>query len=343
MANAQAETALSIEPTEVAKLDESSKLPRRGHLARPRRRFRTKVEDIRKLGDEDIRTSASVSNTLLDKPMAPIQTAGSQASTVSRSLLELRRTVENLDPAHQGDMFSPKKLLGVLPFGAGGKLRDYFGRYQWSQHTSTGSSSPCTPGRTSSAATTPRSSASSSGCGRPTRGSASTCTWPSSSTRSSRSGSPRSRRPTPPVPRAAPGPPVLRPPEGPGPRHPARRRRPGLPRVELIRKNNLELIKGVDRATTTTISALRTAVIVPQALADPKLVLDQITALSSTTENLIVSTSRCCATSPGRSTSRPPRRPSASKSSSRRSRTSTRPWTRSTPSSSRRSTTWGRR
>lgn len=47
----------------------------------------------------------------------------------------------------------------------------------------------------------------------------------------------------------------------------------------------------MDRATTTTLSALRTAVVVAQALADQKLVLDQITALNTTTENLIVSTS----------------------------------------------------
>jgi uncharacterized protein YaaN involved in tellurite resistance len=53
----------------------------------------------------------------------------------------------------------------------------------------------------------------------------------------------------------------------------------------------LELIKGVDRATTTTVAALRTAVIVAQALANQKLVLDQITALRATTSNLILSTS----------------------------------------------------
>ena len=47
--------------------------------------------------------------------------------------------------------------------------------------------------------------------------------------------------------------------------------------LDLVRKNNVELIKGVDRATTTTVSALRTAVIVAQALANQKLVLDQIT------------------------------------------------------------------
>ncbi len=34
--------------------------------------FRKKVDDIRTMGDEDIRTSASVSNTLLEKPLASI-------------------------------------------------------------------------------------------------------------------------------------------------------------------------------------------------------------------------------------------------------------------------------
>src|SRR6266536_6610838 len=53
--------------------------------------------------------------------------------------------------------------------------------------------------------------------------------------------------------------------------------------IDLVRKNNLELVKGVDRATTTTVSALRTAVIVAQALANQKLVLDQISALNTTT------------------------------------------------------------
>jgi uncharacterized protein YaaN involved in tellurite resistance len=62
--------------------------------------------------------------------------------------------------------------------------------------------------------------------------------------------------------------------------------------LELIRKNNLELIKGVERATTTTVSALRTAVIAAMALANQKLVLDQVTALNTTTGNIIESTSQ---------------------------------------------------
>jgi uncharacterized protein YaaN involved in tellurite resistance len=61
--------------------------------------------------------------------------------------------------------------------------------------------------------------------------------------------------------------------------------------IDVVIKNNIELVKGVDRATTTTISALRTAVIVSQALARQKLVLDQITALNTTTSTMIQRTS----------------------------------------------------
>lgn len=61
--------------------------------------------------------------------------------------------------------------------------------------------------------------------------------------------------------------------------------------LDLIRRNNVELVKGVERATTTTVSALRTAVIAALALNNQKLVLDQVTALNTTTGDVIVSTS----------------------------------------------------
>jgi uncharacterized protein YaaN involved in tellurite resistance len=80
-------------------------------------------------------------------------------------------------------------------------------------------------------------------------------------------------------------------PESAGPADPDGGQHPGYLALDMVRKNNLELIKGVDRATTTTVSALRTAVIVAQALANQKLVLDQINALNSTTSSLIESTS----------------------------------------------------
>jgi uncharacterized protein YaaN involved in tellurite resistance len=61
--------------------------------------------------------------------------------------------------------------------------------------------------------------------------------------------------------------------------------------LDLVKKNNIELIKGVDRASTTTVAALRTAVTVAQAMTNQKLVLGQISALNTTTSNIIESTS----------------------------------------------------
>jgi uncharacterized protein YaaN involved in tellurite resistance len=62
--------------------------------------------------------------------------------------------------------------------------------------------------------------------------------------------------------------------------------------LDLVKKNNVELVKGVDRASTTTVSALRTAVTVAQAMTNQKLVLDQITALNTTTANIIEGTGK---------------------------------------------------
>ena len=84
----------------------------------------------------------------------------------------------------------------------------------------------------------------------------------------------------------------LCPPEGAGPADPAGGEHPGLPGAGYGSQEQPGADQGVDRATTTTVSALRTAVIVAQALANQKLVLDQITALNTTTGNLIRSTSQ---------------------------------------------------
>ena len=61
--------------------------------------------------------------------------------------------------------------------------------------------------------------------------------------------------------------------------------------MDLVRRNNLELIKGIERAATTTLSALRTAVITAQAVTHQRLVLDQVSALRDTTGQLIEGTS----------------------------------------------------
>lgn len=70
--------------------------------------------------------------------------------------------------------------------------------------------------------------------------------------------------------------------------------------MDLVRKNNIELIAGVERARTTTLSALRTAMTVAGALSTQKLVLDQIEAVNATTNNVILSTSQMLKEQTGR-------------------------------------------
>jgi uncharacterized protein YaaN involved in tellurite resistance len=69
--------------------------------------------------------------------------------------------------------------------------------------------------------------------------------------------------------------------------------------LDLVKKNNVELVKGVDRASTTTVSALRTAVTVAQAMSNQKLVLEQISALNATTAGMIDSTGEMLRTQTG--------------------------------------------
>ncbi|PGS53954.1 toxic anion resistance protein [Bacillus sp. AFS041924] len=61
---------------------------------------------------------------------------------------------------------------------------------------------------------------------------------------------------------------------------------------EVVIRNNRELIRGVERAKTVTISALNTAVTVASALYNQKIVLQKLTALNQTTNTIIEGTSR---------------------------------------------------
>lgn len=66
----------------------------------------------------------------------------------------------------------------------------------------------------------------------------------------------------------------------------------GIVALEVIKRNNKELIRGVDRAKTVTITALRTAVMVANALYKQKIIFRKIEILNETTSNLISSTSK---------------------------------------------------
>lgn len=66
----------------------------------------------------------------------------------------------------------------------------------------------------------------------------------------------------------------------------------GVLAIELVVRNNKELIRGVDRATNVTVGALQVAVTVALALGHQKIVLDKVTALNTTTSDLIAGTAR---------------------------------------------------
>lgn len=66
----------------------------------------------------------------------------------------------------------------------------------------------------------------------------------------------------------------------------------GIMAFEVVIRNNKELIRGVDRAKTVTISALRIAVTVASALYNQKIVLEKIEVLNQTTNAIIAGTSK---------------------------------------------------
>ncbi|MBD2865085.1 toxic anion resistance protein [Paenibacillus oceani] len=66
----------------------------------------------------------------------------------------------------------------------------------------------------------------------------------------------------------------------------------GIMAIEVVIRNNKELIRGVDRAKNVTISALKISVTVASALYNQKIVLKKIELLNQTTNELIAGTSR---------------------------------------------------
>ena len=65
----------------------------------------------------------------------------------------------------------------------------------------------------------------------------------------------------------------------------------GYAALRIVEQNNHEVIRAIATATTTTTAALRTAVMVSQAVAAQRLVLDQLKAVNETTSGMIESTS----------------------------------------------------
>ncbi|MFN8099502.1 MAG: toxic anion resistance protein [Dermatophilaceae bacterium] len=250
--------------------------------------YEAKANEMRTMGDDDIRRAAESSNRLLQSPVKALQEGGlTQGSKVGKTLLELRRTVEDLDPSQAR---GAKKVLGMVPFGD--KITDYFRKYQTAQSHLNGILHALRNGQDElqrdNVALNLEKQQLWDAMGRlnqyvyiaeklDARLAAQVATLDASDPERA-----KALRED-----------VL---------FYVRQKHQDLLTqlavsiqnylaIDIVIKNNIELIKGVDRATTTTISALRTAVIVAQALGNQQLVLDQITALNTTTSGLIERTS----------------------------------------------------
>ncbi|MGO4349021.1 toxic anion resistance protein [Paenibacillus sp. MCAF9] len=66
----------------------------------------------------------------------------------------------------------------------------------------------------------------------------------------------------------------------------------GIMAIEVVMRNNKELMRGVDRARNVTVSALKISVTVASALYNQRIVLKKIELLNQTTDTLISGTSK---------------------------------------------------
>jgi uncharacterized protein YaaN involved in tellurite resistance len=252
--------------------------------------FQRKVESVSQMGNQEIRRSAEVSNRFLDRPAAAMDRGPLGGnSKVSTSLVQLRRQVEDLDPTRQG-LAGGRGILSHLPFG--NRMKDYFAKYQSSQANLNAIVQALYHGqeelqRDNAAIEQEKVNL------WQMKGRLEQYSYMASKLDEALEARVGTLQLNDPEKAKTLQEDVL---------FYVRQKRTdvltqlavnmqGYLALDLVRKNNQELIKGVDRATTTTIAALRTAVIVAQALTNQKLVLDQITALNTTTSNLIESTS----------------------------------------------------
>ena len=249
--------------------------------------FGRRVDAITAMGQKEILEAASQSNRFLDRPVKAMD----GETGVGKDLTELRRVVESLDPGRQGNLSAPRKLLGILPFG--NKMRDYFDGYRSSQTHIAAILKSLSSGRDellmdNAAIDTERANLWSA------MGRLEQMIHLSKTMDAKLEDTANELDHTDPAKAKAIRETAL---------FYTRQRTQdlltqmavtvqGYLALDLVKKNNVELVKGVDRASTTTVSALRTAVTVAQALANQKLVLDQITALNTTTANIIDSTGK---------------------------------------------------
>jgi uncharacterized protein YaaN involved in tellurite resistance len=244
--------------------------------------FGKKVDQLTTMGRKEIAEAAGHSNRFLDRPVKAIDSD----TGIGSDLTQLRKTVESLDPGRGGALTKPRKLFGIIPFG--NSLRGYFMKYQSAQTHIAKILAALASGKDellqdNSAIDTERAQMWKS------MGKLEQMIHISKALDAKLEEKANELDATEPAKAKAIRETAL---------FYTRQRTTdlltqmavtvqGYLALDLVKKNNVELVKGVDRASTTTVSALRTAVTVAQAMTNQKLVLEQITALNTTTAGMI--------------------------------------------------------
>ena len=247
--------------------------------------FGKRVDAITSMGQKEIREAASQSNRFLDRPVRAMD----KDSGVGADLIQLRQTIEKLDPGNNGKLLTGGR--GLLDKIFGGGLNTYFDKYKSSQTHISSILKSLASGKDellmdNAAIETERANLWAA------MGRLEQMIHLAKTMDAKLEDKANDLDATDPAKAKALRESAL---------FYARQRTQdlltqmavtvqGYLALDLVKKNNVELIKGVDRASTTTVSALRTAVTVAQALTSQKLVLEQITQLNTTTANIIDST-----------------------------------------------------
>ena len=249
--------------------------------------FGKRVDAITAMGQKEIRDAAGQSNRFLDRPVKAMD----KESGVGTDLAQLRRVIEDLDPGKQGRLSGPRKIFGIIPFGS--KMRNYFDSYKSSQTHISSILKSLGSGKDellmdNASIDTERANLWGA------MGRLEQMIHLSKAMDAALEDKANELDATDPAKAKAIRETAL---------FYARQRTQdlltqmavtvqGYLALDLVKKNNVELVKGVDRASTTTVAALRTAVTVAQALTNQKLVLEQITQLNTTTAGIIDSTGK---------------------------------------------------
>ena len=249
--------------------------------------FGKRVDQLTNMGRKEIAAASAMSNRFLDRPIRAMD----KDEGVGANLAELRRTVEDLDPSKRGKLTTGRKLLGIIPFG--NKMNDYFRSYQSAQTHIQQVLDKLSNGKDelvmdNAAIDVERAKL------WEAMGNLEQMIHISKSLDAKLVEKAEELDATDPAKAKAIRETAL---------FYVRQRTQdlltqmavsvqGYLALDLVKKNNVELVKGVDRASTTTVGALRTAVTVSEAMTNQRLVLGQITALNETTANIIDSTGK---------------------------------------------------